>query len=178
MTNVRIAQPHEFDRIAALYDEMVADMAHSAFDPHWNREDHPNDEFLKRSLEQGQLIVCEHDGALAGALVLNHEGADGYEGTPWKVDAPESEASVIHVLCTLPRLQGNGLGRSLLRGALDIARERGHRCVRLDVLPDNTPAQKLYESEGFVRIRETVLHYPDGSFDSVLYECPIEQMNA
>lgn len=115
MTNVRIAQPHEFDRIAALYDEMVADMAHSAFDPHWNREDHPNDEFLKRSLEQGQLIVCEHDGALAGALVLNHEGADGYEGTPWKVDAPESEASVIHVLCTLPRLQGNGLGRALLR---------------------------------------------------------------
>lgn len=178
MTEIRIAQPHEFDRIAALYDEMVADMAHSAFDPHWNRDDHPDDEFLRSAVEQKQLIVCEHDGQFAGALVLNHEGADGYEGTPWKVDAAADEASVIHVLCTLPRLQGKGLARALLRGALDIAREREQRCVRLDVLPDNVPAMRLYESEGFVRIRETVLHYPDGSFDSVLYECPLEQTNA
>ncbi|MDO4442403.1 MAG: N-acetyltransferase [Slackia sp.] len=174
MTNIRIAYPHEFDRIAALYDEMIADMAHSAFDPHWNRDEHPGDDFLKSALDQGQIIVCEHDGEFAGALVLNREGADGYEGTPWNVSAADGEASIIHVLCTLPRLQGNGLARALLRGALDIARNRGDRCVRLDVLPDNLPAQKLYESEGFVRIRETVLHYPDGSFDSILYECPLE----
>lgn len=178
MTRIRIAQPDEFEQVAALYDEMIADMAHSAFDPHWNREDHPSDAFLKGAVERGELIVCEHEGELVGALVLDTGGAQGYEGAPWPTDAAASEASVIHVLCTLPRLQGKGLARALLKGALDIARERGRRCVRLDILPDNLPAQKLYESEGFVRVADAVLTYPDGTFDAVLYECPLEGSGA
>lgn len=178
MTRIRIAQPDEFEQVAALYDEMIADMAHSAFDPHWNREDHPSDAFLKGAVERGELIVCEHEGELAGALVLDTGGAQGYEGAPWPTDAAASEASVIHVLCTLPRLQGKGLARALLKGALDIARERSRRCVRLDILPDNLPAQKLYESEGFVRVADAVLTYPDGTFDAVLYECPLEGSGA
>lgn len=80
MTCVRIARPEEFEQVAALYDEMVADMAHSAFDPHWNRENHPSDAFLKQAVEHGQLIVCEYEGELAGALVLDSGGAQGYEG--------------------------------------------------------------------------------------------------
>lgn len=178
MARIRIARPDEFEQVAALYDEMIADMAHSAFDPHWNREDHPSDAFLKEAVEHEQLIVCEHEGELAGALVLDTGGAQGYEGAPWPIDAADGEASVIHVLCTLPRLQGKGLARTLLRGALDIARERGQRCVRLDILPDNLPAQKLYESEGFLRVADAVLTYPDGTFDAVLYECPLEQNEA
>lgn len=174
MARVRIAQPDEFKQVAALYDEMIADMAHSAFDPQWNRESHPSDSFLENALQNGQLVVCEHEGELAGALVLDPNGAQGYEGTPWPTDAAPGEASVIHVLCTLPRLQGKGLARALLKGALDIARERGQRCVRLDILPDNLPAQRLYESEGFVRVADAVLTYPDGTFDAVLYECPLE----
>lgn len=79
------------------------------------------------------------------------------------------------MLCTLPRLQGKGLARALLKGALDVARKDGRRCVRLDILPDNLPAQKLYESEGFVRVADAALTYPDGTFDAVLYECPLEK---
>lgn len=175
MTCVRIARPEEFEQVAALYDEMVADMAHSAFDPHWNRENHPSDAFLKQAVEHGQLIVCEYEGELAGALVLDSGGAQGYEGAPWPTDATAGEAAVIHLLCTLPRLQGKGLARALLKGALDVARKDGRRCVRLDILPDNLPAQKLYESEGFVRVADAALTYPDGTFDAVLYECPLEK---
>lgn len=175
MLNVRIARTDEFSAIASFYDEMVDDMKHSAFDPHWDREAHPSDAFLRSALEAGNLIVCEYDGELAGALVLDRNGADGYETACWNIEASNEEASVIHVLCTLPRFQGKGIARTLLRGALDIARERNQRCVRLDILPDNAPAQSLYESEGFVRICDTVLHYPDGSFESVLYECPLKR---
>lgn len=175
MLNVRIARADEFSAIASFYDEMVDDMKYSAFDPHWDRETHPSDAFLRNALEAGNLIVCECDGELAGALVLDHHGANGYETACWTVEASNEEASVIHVLCTLPRFQGKGIARTLLRGALDIASEREQHCVRLDILPDNVPAQSLYESEGFVRICDTTLHYPDGSFESVLYECPLKR---
>ena len=173
MTRVRIARPDEFEQVAALYDEMVADIEHSAFDPHWNRENHPSDAFLRQAIEREQLIVCEHDSELAGALVLDEGGAEGYEEAPWPTDAESGEASVVHVLCTLPRFQGKGLARALLKGAIDTARQRGRRCVRLDILPDNLPAQKLYESEGFIRVADVVLTYPDGTFEAVLYERPL-----
>lgn len=175
MPNVRIARRDEFESTASFYDEMVDDIKHSAFDPLWDRKTHPSDEFLRGALESGRLIVCECDEELAGALVMDHHGAVGYETAPWGVKTRDDEASVIHVLCTLPRFQGKGIARTLLRGALDIARANGQRCVRLDILPDNAPARSLYESEGFVRVCKTMLHYPDGSFDAILYECLLER---
>ena len=173
MNTVRIARPEEFERIAAFYDEMIAAMAESAFDPEWDRETYPDDAFLRRAVEEGCMVVCECDGELAGAGVLEHHGATEYDGADWNIAAAIDEYSVIHLLCSLPRFQGRDIGRTLLRAMIDIARKNGKRCVRLDILPDNAPAQNLYESEGFVRIGEATLHYPDGSFDSVLFELPL-----
>ncbi|MFR4802868.1 MAG: hypothetical protein ACLT98_05830 [Eggerthellaceae bacterium] len=53
MNIVRIARPEEFERIAAFYDEMIAAMAESAFDPEWDRETYPDDAFLCRAVEEG-----------------------------------------------------------------------------------------------------------------------------
>lgn len=48
------------------------------------------------------------------------------------------------------RHQGRGLGRRGLRAALDrVARETAAATVSLSVVPANTAARRLYESEGF-----------------------------
>lgn len=175
MPNVRIARRDEFESIASFYDEMVDDMKHSAFDPLWDRKTHPSDEFLRGALEKRPPYRMR---------VRRRAGRGARDGSPWRsrirngavgCKGPRRRASVIHVLCTLPRFQGKGIARTLLRGALDIARANGQRCVRLDILPDNAPARSLYESEGFVRVCKTMLHYPDGSFDAILYECLLER---
>jgi len=49
-----------------------------------------------------------------------------------------------------PTARGKGVGRSLMRYALDVAREVGATSVMLKVHPDNADAKHLYESEGFV----------------------------
>jgi ribosomal protein S18 acetylase RimI-like enzyme len=46
--------------------------------------------------------------------------------------------------------RGHGVGRALFRAAVDEARRQGARRITLRVLGHNTPARKLYESEGFV----------------------------
>lgn len=46
--------------------------------------------------------------------------------------------------------RGRGVGRALIRAAVEEARRRGARRLTLRVLGHNTPARKLYESEGFV----------------------------
>ncbi|MEU2436533.1 GNAT family N-acetyltransferase [Streptomyces rubradiris] len=67
---------------------------------------------------------------------------------------PTPLASNAHVLqiqgfAVAGEARGRGVGRALIRAAVDRARERGARRLTLRVLGHNTPARTLYESEGF-----------------------------
>ena len=52
-------------------------------------------------------------------------------------------------LFVVPERRGHGVGRALLRKALDIAKLRGCRAVELEVEKEHTRASHLYEREGF-----------------------------
>lgn len=45
--------------------------------------------------------------------------------------------------------QGKGHGRKMMLALHEAARERGARCIRLRVHPDNSRARRLYESLGY-----------------------------
>ncbi len=48
-----------------------------------------------------------------------------------------------------PHYQGQGLGRSMVRAALDWGHKHGAASMLLNTQPDNDPASQLYKSEGF-----------------------------
>jgi len=52
-----------------------------------------------------------------------------------------------------PDRRGHGLGKQLLALALDWARANGMRSVRLDTSERMVAAQRLYEANGFERVR-------------------------
>lgn len=52
-------------------------------------------------------------------------------------------------LCIAPEQQGQGLGKHLLRDALQNACEQGYKKMLLEVRASNTVAQNLYNSQGF-----------------------------
>lgn len=81
----------------------------------------------------GFLVVGRIDGAIAGAVVVNKTGMEGY--------IPENILVYIAVDNTL---RGKGVGRALMKEALG----RAKGAVALHVEPDN-PARKLYENLGF-----------------------------
>ena len=49
--------------------------------------------------------------------------------------------------------RGKGVGETLMRGVLDVARSRGLREVWLEALFPYQPAIRLYEKLGFERVR-------------------------
>ena len=53
-----------------------------------------------------------------------------------------------------PGVRGHGLGRALVRRALDFGETAGYQAMRLDTLPSMTEALRLYPSMGFVEVPE------------------------
>ena len=61
--------------------------------------------------------------------------------------------------------RGKGVGRALLRAAIEDLRMTAARRLFLEVAEDNTPATKLYRREGFAEVGKRAGYYPrpDGS---------------
>lgn len=56
---------------------------------------------------------------------------------------------VIHALARDPEVCQSGLGEKWLNIVLMQAKDGGYRAVRLDAVPTNIPARRLYEGMGF-----------------------------
>lgn len=89
-------------------------------------------------------LAMEQDGLLIGYSVLS---------------LAADEAHVLNI-CIDPLVQSRGLGRQLLRALVEMARNRGAQRVFLEVRPSNTPALRLYHSEGFNEIGRRPRYYP------------------
>ena len=69
------------------------------------------------------------------------------------------EAHVLNV-CVDPQVQGQGIGRQVLRMLLRCARHHGADRIFLEVRPSNPHAIALYEDEGFNEIGRRPRYYP------------------
>jgi ribosomal protein S18 acetylase RimI-like enzyme len=63
--------------------------------------------------------------------------------------SPDSATAVIEAVAVLPQARGQGVGRALVRYAMDAARRTGRARVALYVVDGNDAATRLYESLGF-----------------------------
>jgi ribosomal protein S18 acetylase RimI-like enzyme len=122
--------------------------------------------FFDRGLDPRDVLVAEVDGAVVGYTQLG---------------APTPLRSNDHVLelqglAVLPAYRRRGIARRLVTAAIEEARSRGVRRLRLRVLAPNSDARRVYESVGFTVegvLREEFLL--DGSYvDDVLMAVEIE----
>lgn len=100
----------------------------------------PYEPFFNERFGPRDHLVAELDGTLVGYIKL------GYP-TPL---ACNTHVRQIQGLAVAEEARGAGVGRALLRAVQDEARRQGARRITLRVLGHNTPARKLYESEGFM----------------------------
>lgn len=94
-------------------------------------------------------MATDEDYIDGGMMLLYHKGnpvgvvrgaKDEYEGEPVMNIGP---------LAIIPEYQGKGLGRCLLRAAMQFADEKGYKTTVLSVNAENERAKALYIQEGF-----------------------------
>lgn len=103
-----------------------------------------NRAFFRRFLapsEDGLLLGARRDGRLVGYACLY-----------WHFSSLEAVESVLmNDLYVTEDARGEGVGRALIEATAEVARERGVPFVEWSTAPDNSTAQRLYDSTGAER---------------------------
>ena len=137
-----------FQETKDMYHRVVMTLKQTVNYPKWGVH-HPSEEDLQSALDRGDLYICLDDGKVAGAVVLNEDPEGCYEVGDWKRDLERGEYLVIHLLAADIEYRGKGIGAYIVDKCIETAEQGGYKAVRLDALPLNAPAIRLYESKGF-----------------------------
>jgi ribosomal protein S18 acetylase RimI-like enzyme len=86
-------------------------------------------------------------------VLLVGDGPDGFAQIryrPWVYSAGQNAHSYLEELYVVPALRGRGIGRALLKAAMDAARSEGATHMELGTSESDAAARGLYESAGFI----------------------------
>jgi GNAT superfamily N-acetyltransferase len=100
---------------------------------------------------RGRYFVAEHDGVVAGALLITEEWSDWRNAPFWWIQSVYVEAG--H--------RGAGVLRALYRHVEALATAAGACGLRLYVHEDNARAQAVYARLGMARSHYRVMETPD-----------------
>ena len=168
---IRRANKDIYEEMQLFYYSLIDSLKPEQCYVGWKKGIYPSQEFIRSSIENGDLYFCRDGERIAGAMVLNHEYNESYKSYQWHTNVDDSELLIIHALGVHSDFNGKGYAKAMVQKAIDIAKETGMKAIRLDVLRGNIPAEKLYQRFGFQYMATLQMYYEDtGWTDFKLYE--------
>ena len=146
---IRLCGTEDIEAVGAFYDQVVEHLCKTVNYPKWTYKKYPSIDSVRAMTQAGCQFVCIDHDMIIGAFVLNEDPQGKYENTAWRKSLTQGEYMVCHTLAAAPSMQGKGIGKQLVEFCVDYAKSRGYQAIRLDAVPDNIPARKLYEKCGF-----------------------------
>ena len=131
------------------------------FLPEGDKGGFPSDEMVKNAIAEKDQFIGIEDGQIVAAYIMNHDCDEAYHTVRWLTDAEDKEMVVLHALRVLPEYGGRGYSKQLVQHAIDTARERGLKSIRLDCIEGNDIPQKMYMSFGFKYVDTVEITYVD-----------------
>lgn len=131
------------------------------FLPEGDKGGFPSDEMVKNAITEKDQFIGIEDGQIVAAYIMNHDCDEAYHTVRWLTDAEDKEMVVLHALRVLPEYGGRGYSKQLVQHAIDTARERGLKSIRLDCIEGNDIPQKMYMSFGFKYVDKVEITYVD-----------------
>ena len=159
--DIRPAEAADYPVVRDFYYAVTDEMGDAEFRPGWEKDVYPAQDFLKDSIRRGELYLGYLDGAPAACMVVNQSYNEGYRSVAWGVEAADRELLVLHALGVRRACSGRGLAKEMARYALKLARARGMKAVRLDILGGNLPAERAYTAVGFRYVDTLPMFYED-----------------
>lgn len=150
-------------RTAAFYDRVILYLDSHTNYPRWIRHIYPSEKSVREMTGTGAQYIRVQGGEIAGAFALNTDPQGAYQTGAWKRNLPEGSYLVLHALAIDPARQRRGIGSEILRFAAERAKSEGYRALRADIVPENVPARRLFEKNGFTHAGDADLRRNIGS---------------
>ena len=168
---IRKATAEQYQSVRLFYHHVIDGLSEMPYGAGWIKDVYPAPEYLKESINNGELYIATEEGNIVAAMIVNHSCNDSYREFDWPTAAEDYEVTVIHALGVAPERGGKGYARRMVQYAIDNARKNQQKVIRLDVLKGNVPAEKLYSGVGFRHLHTLQMYYEDtGWTDFELYE--------
>ena len=136
--------------VGAFYDEIIKFMdANNVNYPKWIYKVFPSIDYALDAARAGDLFVCVDGEKILAAFVLCENPEGDYSKGAWSKNLAEGEYLVLHALAVAPNFWRQGLGKKIIEYCINYTAEKNYRALRLDIVPSNFPAKKLYEAYGF-----------------------------
>ncbi len=168
------ATTDQIQEVREFYYAVIDGIGDSQDSVGWKKDIYPSLEFLRNSIQNGELFVGMKDDDIIGAMVMNHHFNEEYRKLQWPTQADDAEATIIHALAVHPTQKQKGYAKQLVQFAIDDARGKQQKVIRIDVMPRKRNAKKLYPGMGFQYVDTLRSFYEDvGWEDFELYEYPL-----
>lgn len=135
----------ELDAICSLIKDAIAEMEkHSIYQ--WD-EIYPTRTDFEDDIDNNNLHVVFNEDRLVAFYVISGEYDEQYDNASWKYDG--DSAYILHRFCVSPKVQNQGIGKTVLNHIEDQIKDMGYQSVRLDTFTENPFAQRLYRHNGY-----------------------------
>ncbi len=148
MEMIRCEAKH-LEAVATFYDKVTDYLSKNINYPKWMPGRYPGRESAREAIARGEQYACLDGETVLGVFVLNNDPQGAYEKGDWSKELAHGEYMVIHALATDPERYGSGVAKAMVNFCMEMAKAFGYPAIRLDVVPGNEPAERLYTGLGF-----------------------------
>lgn len=147
MTDIQITQ--DLNKSIEVMHNVGVWMDKSGLNPSiWWKPENMNRDFLLKHTEPNEYWVALVSNKPAASMILQ----ESERNQSWKsVDGDKPKKSLyLHWLCVHRDFAGQGFSQKMVDFAIDEAKRRGFKLLRLDTNANENKLCKLYESLGFI----------------------------
>lgn len=169
---LREAKIEELENVRNFYWELIDAMKERDNTVGWKKGIYLSEGFLLESIKRKELYVLDGiNSSYAACVIVNSSWNEGYEGCPWSISCTGNDVLVPHALAVNYVMQGKGIGKNVIRDIIEMAKLKGKKTIRLDVLAGNIAAKRLYTKMGFRYVQAKEMFYEDtGWTEYIMYE--------
>lgn len=151
MNNVKIQQCLKTDiaRTGEFYDGIVLWLDDHVNYPRWIYKVYPSEQSVREMTDAGAQFICVDGEEIAGAFAISDQPQGSYNKCRWSWDLDDGSYMVLTALAIDPSTQRQGLGSDIIRFCVEKAKSEGYKAIRVDIVPTNHPARRLFEKNGF-----------------------------
>jgi len=163
--NLSLAKENDLDQLKKMYEKIIEKMNKNNV-PIWN-EIYPC-EFFKKDIEQERFYTLIENNDILASFALC-ESNDGEDYLKWE-NAKEKAFYLDRFGVNVKYLR-QGIAGIMLKYAMELAKQKGAKYLRLFVVDINKPAINLYRKSGFKQVDGI---YEEKVGNIVLYEYGFE----